>query len=142
MIEAAFRRYLALFEEITPDRLAELDALVAPDVVFRDPFNHVSGRAAMRRIFARMFEALREPRFVIAHAALAGHVGLVSWRLSARAHRNDDPIAIVGMSEVHFDEAGRVTAHLDHWDAAGQVYARLPVLGFVLRRLARRLGAG
>jgi hypothetical protein len=45
------------------------------------------------------------------------------------------------MSEVQFDEAGSVRAHIDHWDAAGQLYEKLPVIGWILRRIRARLAA-
>ena len=38
-----------------------------------------------------------------------------------------------------FDGDGRVLSHLDHWDAGGQFYARLPVLGTLIRLVKRRL---
>jgi hypothetical protein len=48
--------------------------------------------------------------------------------------------SIDGVSEVAFDEAGKVRSHIDHWDAAGGLYERLPLIGAVLRHLRRRLG--
>ena len=45
------------------------------------------------------------------------------------------------MSELHFDEAGTLRAHIDHWDAAGQLYEKLPGIGWLLRRIRRRLAA-
>lgn len=44
-----------------------------------------------------------------------------------------------GVSEVHLTPDGKVAAHLDHWDAGSQFYARLPVLGFLIRLVRRRL---
>jgi hypothetical protein len=43
------------------------------------------------------------------------------------------------MTEVHFDQSGKVAAHLDHWDAASQLYEHVPLLGGVLRIIRRRL---
>jgi len=49
---------------------------------------------------------------------------------------------IEGMSEVHLGADGLVTAHLDHWDSGSQFYATLPVLGPVIRLVARRVAGG
>jgi hypothetical protein len=43
------------------------------------------------------------------------------------------------MSEVAFGADGRALSHIDHWDAGGQFYARLPVLGTLIRLVKRRL---
>jgi steroid delta-isomerase len=39
---------------------------------------------------------------------------------------------------VRFDDAGRVAWHRDYWDAAEELYAKLPVVGAVVRMLRRR----
>ena len=36
---------------------------------------------------------------------------------------------------------GRVVAHRDYWDAAEELYEKLPVLGALMRLLKRRLRA-
>ena len=49
---------------------------------------------------------------------------------------------ITGMSSLLFDEAGKIKSHTDHWDAAGQFYELLPLIGPALRAVKRRVGAG
>lgn len=34
-----------------------------------------------------------------------------------------------------FDDSGKVIEHIDYWDAGGQVYERLPLLGSILRQV-------
>jgi steroid delta-isomerase len=41
---------------------------------------------------------------------------------------------------VRFGPDGRVTYHRDYWDAAGELYAKLPVVGPLMRYLARKMG--
>ena len=42
-----------------------------------------------------------------------------------------------GMSEIDVGEEGLITVHIDHWDSAGQLLARLPVIGAFLRPVLR-----
>ncbi len=49
-------------------------------------------------------------------------------------------MCIKGASHMRFDAAGCVTEHRDYWDAAGELYARLPLLG-ALMRLLQGMGA-
>jgi len=40
---------------------------------------------------------------------------------------------------VRFGADGRVTYHRDYWDAAGELYAKLPLVGPLMRFLARKM---
>jgi len=132
--------YARFYETLTPERIGELSRHVAPDIYFRDPFNETRGIAAFERVLKKMFDDIAEPHFVIEHAALDGDVGYLNWRLRFRGKRRAAH-EIVGVSELHFDAEGRIARHIDHWDVASQIYERVPLLGFVLRRIRRRLAA-
>jgi hypothetical protein len=38
---------------------------------------------------------------------------------------------------VRFDAAGQVALHRDYWDAAEELYEKIPVLGIMMRALKR-----
>jgi len=131
--------YAAYFERVSPDNLEELRDLCAPDVRFRDPFNDVRGHDQIIRIFAKMYEEVAEPRFEVVDNAVSGSNSYIRWVFRFKNKKNGRAFTVDGMTEVHFDEAGRVIAHLDHWDVASQLYEHVPVLGAVLRLIRRRL---
>jgi ketosteroid isomerase-like protein len=134
--------YIRFFETLSPASLDRLPALVTDDIVFRDPFNDVRGIASMRRVFERMFADVAQPRFSVSAAAREGDLAFLRWRFTGRTRGSaGGSLTLEGVSEVHVAEDGRVWAHIDHWDAAGQVYERLPLLGWMLRRVRRRLAA-
>jgi steroid Delta-isomerase len=130
-------RYVELFEHLAPERLAELAPLVTEDVHFRDPFNDVRGVAAFTRVLEDMFERTEAPRFEVLHWTADGHCGYIRWRFSARV-----PLLgqwrIEGVSTLEFAADGRIAEHLDYWDASA-VYARIPLLGALVRGVRRRL---
>lgn len=133
---APFQRYL---ETLAPASIAELRALVAPDVRFADPFHAVSGVAAMEGVFAAMFDTLTDVRFTVTDRAWSGTVWYLRWRFEAIRRQGGAGLAFDGMSEVHFGPDGKVCFYRDHWDAAQGVYERLPGVGLVLRWLRRRI---
>ena len=139
--QPALDRWCAFFETLSPATLDHIATLAVPELRFVDPFNDVTGRARVRALLGHMFETLEAPRFVVLHRACDGDVGLIRWRFTARRPGHAAGFAIEGMSEVRMAADGRVTAHIDHWDAAGQIYERVPLLGFVLRRIRRRLAS-
>ncbi len=138
---AAVRRIVQLYQELAPDRLSELEACYAPDAYFKDPFNEVRGVPAIRRIFEHMFTALQAPRFVITQQIVQDHRAFLEWEFRFRLSRwkPDVEQCIKGASFLSFDEQGRVSHHRDYWDAAEELYAKLPLLGVLMRWLRRKL---
>ena len=138
-LKAAVAAYAEFYEQLTPDTIDALDALCAPNIRFRDPFNDVTGLAAYKTILARMFQDVDEPRFVVADWALSGRVAYLRWDFTFKPQGGRRSWHFEGMTEVQFDDQGRIAAHLDHWDSGTQFYARLPLIGAVIRRIRKRL---
>lgn len=133
-LAGAAARYAAYFETLRPDTVARLAEVAAPEIRFRDPFNDVRGRDRMEAVLQRMFAELPDSTFTITGSALVRGGVYLRWRYRGGRWR------IEGMSEVAFDASGLAVEHIDHWDAAGQVYERLPVIGWILAAIRARLG--
>ena len=131
--------YGRAWEELAPDSVSALSALLDEQVRFLDPFNELTGRAAFERLLRATFEHLETPHFTVQDTAISSKAGYLRWRMTARSKRGGIDLAIEGMSEVHFSPEGLVTVHIDHWDAAGQLYEKVPLLGRVLAALRRRI---
>lgn len=139
MPDARTTRLVDAYERLTPERLPELLALYDDTAAFKDPFNDVRGRAAIGHIFRQMFEELREPRFAVQVAASEGEHAFLTWELHFKRQGSGQAMAIRGASHIHYSPAGLVRMHRDYWDAAEELYAKLPLLGLLMRALKRRL---
>jgi steroid delta-isomerase len=137
---AALAAWGAAWEGLRPGTIEELLALAAPDIRFRDPFQDVRGREALRGVLTHMFARVANPRFTVTDRAFGIEAGYLRWCFVWGA--SGEAGRIEGMSEIHLDPAGLVTAHLDHWDSGSQLYATLPVLGPVIRLISRRVAGG
>jgi hypothetical protein len=139
---AAVARVVAFYEHLAPADLARLGQIYAADAYFRDPFNEVRGLPAIRRIFAGMFEDLDACRFRILETVVADEGALLTWDMTFRFRRfrRDVVQTIHGATHLRFDGAGRVAYHRDYWDAADELYAKLPLIGPLMRWLKRRVG--
>lgn len=131
---------IAAFETLTPDSVADLGNIYAPNARFIDPFNDVRGLAQIQQIFGHMFETLEQPHFVVTGKVLDGDQCFLLWdfHFRFRAFRRDIPQTIAGTSHLQFDRQGLITLHQDYWDAAHGLYQKMPVLGALMRWLRRR----
>lgn len=136
----AVDRIVQYFETLSPDGVAQLGTLYGPQARFVDPFNDVVGLPAIEGIFAHMFVALEAPRFVITERIVQGQQCFLTWDFHFRfkSFQKDTPQTIRGGSHLVFSDEGLVTLHRDYWDAAAELYEKLPVVGSVMRWLKRR----
>ena len=133
---------VALFERLAPADLPRLAEIYVPDAHFKDPFNEVRGVAAITRIFEHMFEALEGPHFVIRDVIVQGDQCFLSWDFVFRMKRfSGEEQVIRGATHLKLATDGRIATHRDYWDAAEELYERLPVLGVLMRWLKRRVNA-
>lgn len=138
-VDARVERVILAFEGLRPDNLLALTALYTGEARFKDPFNDVLGHVAIMAIFAHMFTSLDEPRFVVRHAVAQGDDAFLVWDLHFRMRRFDRrPQVIRGTTQLRFAPDGRIALHRDWWDAAEELYEKLPVLGTLMRWLRRR----
>jgi steroid delta-isomerase len=137
----ALARIVAFFESIAPADVARIGELYAADAYFRDPFNEVRGVAAIARVYAHMFTQLDECRFVITETIAEGESALLIWDFTFRSRRwrPREVQAIHGATHLKLTGEGKIAYHRDYWDAAGELYAKLPLIGPVLRFLRRTL---
>ena len=133
------QRIVVFFEHLTPQDLPRLAEIYTPGARFKDPFNDVQGVVAIQRIFEHMFVSLDGPRFVIRDAIVQGDQCFLSWDFSFRMKRfNRDMHRIHGGSHLQLSADGRIALHRDYWDAAEELYEKLPVLGVLMRWLKSR----
>ena len=138
-MQAAVARIVARFENLSVQDLSLLAEIYTPDARFKDPFNEVQGVAAIQRIFAHMFESLDGPRFVIRERIVQGEQCFLSWDFIFRMKRfSTEEQVIRGGSHLRLAADGRIAVHRDYWDAAEELYEKLPLLGALMRWLKRR----
>ncbi len=133
----AVDRLVAFYSELSPASLEHLSTLYAPDARFKDPFNEVVGVAAIEAIFRHMFDALEAPAFEVTHRIVDGEQAMLGWVF--RFRRGARAIEVRGVTHFLFDAGGRVAVHRDYWDAAEELYSKLPLIGPVMRWISARL---
>ena len=133
-------RLTRFFETLTPDSVARIGTVYADDARFKDPFNDVRGIERIRRVFDHMFRQVDEPRFIITHAMCHGNEAFLAWEFMFRLKRSTGPAQTIrGATHIQFAHDGRVAVHRDYWDAAEELYEKLPLLGGLMRFIKRQV---
>jgi steroid delta-isomerase len=131
-------QYIRLFEELSMERLEGIEDFVSVDIKFKDPFNELSGLDAFRNLLVKMLNDVRGLKFKVTHRAWTEDVLFLRWSFQGEV-KGLNYWRVEGMSEINFDERGLICQHIDHWDAAGQFYEKLPLIGTIIRIIRSRL---
>ncbi|MCW5625233.1 MAG: nuclear transport factor 2 family protein [Burkholderiales bacterium] len=135
-------RIEAYFATLTAESLDRIGDIYTADAYFKDPFNEVRGLASICAIYAHMFDALIDPRFAVVNRIVSADQAMLEWDFTFRIRRfrPHQPWNIHGTTHLRFDGDGRIAFHRDYWDTGEELYARLPVIGAVIRFLRKRMG--
>ena len=128
------------FETLSPQQLERLDELYSPNAHFKDPFNEVEGVEPIAAIFRHMYVSLEQPRFIVTGQVAQGNQCFLTWRFNFRFknfHKGVEQ-SIAGASHLVLVPDGRIQTHRDYWDAAEELYEKLPVVGGLMRWLKKR----
>ncbi|MGY8999877.1 MAG: nuclear transport factor 2 family protein [Rhodospirillales bacterium] len=135
--EEALGSYIECLTNLKADNLEKLSIHLSDNVVFKDPFHNVQGIEKMERIFHRLFDAVNSIEYQVLDQAINKDGGYFSWILNGNLAGK--LWHIHGVTHVTFDNHLKVSKHIEYWDAASQIYERLPVIGWLLGFFRRRI---
>ena len=138
------RDYANFLEDLKFEDLALLDQHLSNDVQFRDPFNDCVGIDGFRDVLSDMFLHIASPKFRVKECMFCEkkRIGFLLWTLTGKSKVvNRKELSIEGVSRVTFDLTGKVNAHFDYWDTATGLYEKLPILGFLLKKIRKKISS-
>jgi len=141
-IEAGLAEFEAVYGDLTHPRIgARIAGLYAEDLYFNDSLRTFGEREALVDYMERTSRHLAESKVRIESVSRAGPDVYVRWSMRFRATAMGRTIESesIGMSHLRFDEQGRIVVHQDFWDAAAGLYRYLPVVGYGLDLVGRRI---
>jgi hypothetical protein len=126
---------IQFYNEFTPASVARFPEFYSADAWFKDPFNEVRGIEAIQRIFTHMFGQVAEPQFVVTEKVADANGAMLAWefRFRMKLWGKGETQVIRGVSHLKFDAEGKVCYHRDYWDAAEELYEKLPLIGSIVR---------
>jgi steroid Delta-isomerase len=139
-VDPRVARVVTFFEQLSPADLPRIADFYVADARFKDPFNDVQGVTAIGSVFAHMYRALDAPRFFVHDMLADGDQCFLAWDFQFRFKRFAPAVdqVVHGATHLRFAADGRIALHRDYWDAAEELYEKLPALGALMRWLKRR----
>ena len=139
----AVARIAVFFENLKPADVKRMAEFYTPQAYFKDPFNEVRGLDGVERIFSHMFVALDQPHFVVTSQLVDGTQCFLTWNFVFRFKRFSPAVwqTVRGGSHLRLTPEGLIEFHRDYWDAAEELYEKLPAIGSLMRWLKRRVNS-
>lgn len=125
------------YQTLSPASLTRLPEFYTDDAWFKDPFQEFASRRRLHRVYQHMFETLEAPRFEVTGTVAEGQQAFLIWNMHFR--RGGRTMTLHGSTHLTFAPDGRVCRHRDYWDAAEELYEKLPVLGWLMKQLKKKL---
>jgi hypothetical protein len=140
MSKTAINHIVTYFETLTEESVARLPEYYIEDAYFKDPFNEVRGVKPIQHIFAHMYTALDKPRFVVTSRIVEDNTCFLVWdfKFYMKNYDKTKEQTIRGGSHLILNAEGKIISHRDYWDAAEELYEKLPVVGALMRWLKKR----
>lgn len=134
-------RIEAAFNDLNKETVDELDTFYADSVLFEDPLGRIQGLDALKQYYAKLYESVTEIAFEFETHIAEGNTHVAVWimRLKAKGLNRGEEITVHGNSVLRFDANDKVVYHRDYFDMGEMVYQHVPLVGFVINRINKRL---
>lgn len=138
--QAAIELFVSLYTTYTEDNVRRhVRDLYAQDAYYRDSFTEMHGIDNIEAYLIQGTHIMHNLTFDLQDVAV--HDGNYYFRWITRfsqKRKKDEVTHLPGVSHVRFNKEGKIIFHQDFWDA-GVIYERLPVVGFFIRWLKKRM---
>ena len=140
--ESITQEIIQRFENLELNSIDSLLALYDARALFKDPFNEVTGKPAIQRIFTHMFDQVDNPKFIVTKHMAADNQVCLTWEFCFNfKNSSEEQQVIKGCTWLTLSRELLITEHRDYWDPAEELYEKIPLLGGFMRFLKKRLRA-
>lgn len=136
------KQYGKFFERLSKDDSQKVyEQFFDQNSLFEDPFQKVVGIEKIYKVFQHMYTSLHDPKFVVVEIIEKENVAYIAWDFFYARRPDAQQESFRGVSRIEFSEDIKVICHRDYWDAASNVYEKVPILGVVLHFIKRKIHA-
>ena len=132
-----------LYQRFDKKILKTMPDVYSDDIQFRDPLHALNGLSNLTEYLSGMMDDLLECRFEFHHSMELPERGeaLLFWTMHDRHKKlaGGKQLELTGNTHLLFKD--KVYYHRDYFDAGSLLYEHLPVMGFAIRQIKKKVGA-
>lgn len=112
--------------------LPALSKLYAEKAFLNDRIQLHKGVKEIEAYFAKTFDKVESARFDMLEVTYGAKDAYVRWDMHFKTKSSDEYWTFPGMSQLRFDQEGKIIFHFDHWDYS-QLLEKFPGIGGLVR---------
>lgn len=139
---AAIERIKGLLADLSPENVAATTREVyAENAHFNDTLKTLEGAEAIAEYLGETARTVSSIAVRFEDVARSGTDYYLRWVMDFEAPKlsGGTNIRTIGLSQIRFNEAGRVIFHQDYWDSTAGLFEHLPALNPLVHLIRRRL---
>lgn len=128
--------FIAVFTNLTAQDLPEkIEMAYAEELYFSDTLNIINRRSALIDYLTETGERVDDIKVLILSVSYDNVDVYVRWKMETKfsVWGKDIDAHSVGISQLRFDQQGKVILHQDFWDSSEGLLSHLPFIGGVVR---------
>jgi predicted ester cyclase len=131
----------SFYQNLNKDNMELVDEFYDSNVKFADPIVSLSGSAAVKAYYTKLYQNVKTINFDFKDMIESGDTVVAIWIMTLQTDKlnNGEPFKVEGNSIVKFKDTGKAVYHRDYFDMGEFIYERLPVLGFVIKKIKVRM---
>jgi len=136
--DQALQRFIDLYSPIDADYIdAHLHEVYAPELYFNDTLATIYDRDTLKAHMLKTAERLDYMNLDVQQTWRDGEDVFLRWIMETHFSimGSEREARTIGISQLRFDDQGRVIFHQDFWDSSQGLDQHLPILGTVTRWL-------
>lgn len=106
---------------------------------FKDPFHEVVGIDSIYEIFQKMYHNLYNPKFEIDEVIVNKTTAYIKWDFIFCFKNEKEIQRFSGVSRIVFNKEKKVISHEDFWDAAENIYEKIPLLKYFIKLVKNKI---
>ncbi len=137
----ALERFISTYQKLDKNNLSRLSSVYSSNIIFTDPLHEISGLDSLMNYFKSLYQNVDAVTFVFGETIAEQDRATITWVMTVRHPRLNGGQAfnVDGVSCLHFNTEGLVSAHRDYFDLGALLYEQIPLLKRIIKKIKERL---
>ncbi|MEJ2056267.1 MAG: nuclear transport factor 2 family protein, partial [Desulfofustis sp.] len=134
--------FLDLYRILNRDNVDRIGEIYTADILFIDPAHEIRGLDNLLDYFKNLYANVDQIEFEFFDQISASDSGYVRWtmRFNHPRLKGGADIVVPGSTHLKFSPDGKARYHHDYFDLGSMLYQHIPILGYMIKTINRRLG--